>query len=572
MFSSLGLIALIAIWSLALWGVGLLFSRLFLPSVEVNAFSSFSQIWIGLALYVFYLLVLNFFLPLKAAYVLPLPLAGIISGFIQAYRLQLAKPKRLKFCLWLGICLVMAYAISVLAMAQPYNYDSGLYHFNAVRWANQSPILPGLGLVHHRLAFNNSFFLFVAALNISPLYNQARSLANSLIFFIFAAFLVWQLLGFIIRSKKEESLTARWDDALVYTALTAALIHLFVTSDGFSSPTPDLTSTLLQLALFVLLFEWQKKRKSKPETALISASILLLAATMVTVKLSNALFAVMSALWVFFSEIRGTRHRKWLLPVLTTALLLGAAWIWRGYLGSGTPFFPSTLGFIEFEWAIPKQDVAIAGSWVKRWAQLPGSSPFDPHQPWDWFNPWLQKQSANLTGFTYPLGLSLVLGMLAAFLGWRNQPIRVRSGLCLLTLITVASLVFWFFTAPDLRFANGFLYLLPLSLALILVDIAAQKSSSLLRTIPYFLLILLTINYLGYSALYAKDLKLHPQGYASIPVPALEERLTKTGFRVLVPIEGDRCWDSALPCTPSFTPNLRLLGPHDGGTGFRLDH
>ncbi|QIL77220.1 hypothetical protein G7064_16215 [Hymenobacter sp. HDW8] len=40
----------------------------------------------------------------------------------------------------------------------PANFDSGLYHFQTLKWLNEYPTVPGLGNLHGRLAFNSSWF------------------------------------------------------------------------------------------------------------------------------------------------------------------------------------------------------------------------------------------------------------------------------------------------------------------------------------------------------------------------------------------------------------------------------
>src|SRR5262249_21929009 len=42
--------------------------------------------------------------------------------------------------------------------------DQGLYYLNAIRWEHDYAIVPGLGNLHDRLAFNNSVFLLHAML------------------------------------------------------------------------------------------------------------------------------------------------------------------------------------------------------------------------------------------------------------------------------------------------------------------------------------------------------------------------------------------------------------------------
>ncbi len=563
------LILLIFAWSFAFWGLGSLVTERIFPDARQDAVLAFANALTGFALFVFYVLLLNFFLPLKAWYVLPLPVLGFVAGLSSLFKLNLKEISFLQFCVWGTVLLGVSIALAALGMAEPYNYDSGLYHFSSVRWANQEAMLPGLGLLHSRLAFNNSFFLYAAALNLSPWFNQARSLANNVLFFLLFALLSWMVFDALQDSLRSKTSLGKNHALLLYGALLAPMLHLFVSSDGFSSPTPDLASSLLQLSMFVLFYEW--KQRDGKDRQVLGAVILVLATTMLSIKLSNAVFAGLIALWVLYTELRRSPDRRWLHWALALCTLFGLSWVWRGYLGSGLPLFPSTVGYIPFAWAMPKTEIHVTGQWVRHWAQAPGTSLFEAHEAWEWLGPWFARQSEDLTGFTYPLILSLGLALcLLLMKGFQKKSRMPKLDAWIPAIIVTAALIFWFFSAPDLRFAKACIYLLPISLALICAE-ACPKTipDKIMLLLTAALLGLLSVNYLGYSLLYAKDLKFHPSSYAPIPVVELNEKVTFSGLRVYVPSSGDRCWDAPLPCTPYFQPQLKLLSPEDGGCGFR---
>ncbi|HVO43698.1 MAG TPA: hypothetical protein VMT34_13795, partial [Aggregatilineales bacterium] len=73
----------------------------------------------------------------------------------------------------------MAIWVANRALDAQLDFDTGLYHLSIIRWLNDYPAVPGLGNLHYRLAFNQTFFLFVAALNVSPFFNQGMHIANS---------------------------------------------------------------------------------------------------------------------------------------------------------------------------------------------------------------------------------------------------------------------------------------------------------------------------------------------------------------------------------------------------------
>ena len=47
------------------------------------------------------------------------------------------------------------------------HYDTYLYHAQAIRWIEEYGVVPGLGNLHHRFAYNNSVFSLQALFSLS---------------------------------------------------------------------------------------------------------------------------------------------------------------------------------------------------------------------------------------------------------------------------------------------------------------------------------------------------------------------------------------------------------------------
>jgi hypothetical protein len=59
-------------------------------------------------------------------------------------------------------------------------------------------------------------------------------------------------------------------------------------------------------------------------------------------------------------------------------------------------------------------------------------------------------------------------------------------------------------------------------------------------------------------------------GLYDVGRPPITTYTTQSGLQVHVPVQGNRCWDAPLPCTPHPAPNLRLRST-DLGDGFAVD-
>ena len=307
-------------------------------------------------------------------------------------------------------------------MLTPTNYDSGLYHFNAIRWINSFPITPGLGNLHGRLAFNQSFFTYVAALNFYPFYNQGRSLANSFLFLLtFGTFVDYLRPVF---AKPFNLFVSHPFKFLSVLFVLPIMAYLAITSDGFSSPSPDLTSTLLQLMLFVTLLRgiasWMDGQHDQTLTVIL---LTILASTLITIKLSNLIFALFIILFALVCT--------WKLPkngqreVFRVSLFSGfiiVIWCLRGLILSGAPFYPSTIGYIPVPWAVPKTTIIEEANWTYSWARAPYTNWANVLGNWDWLIPWIKRVILIKVEIDYPVFIFVVVSiMVLASVGFKEN-------------------------------------------------------------------------------------------------------------------------------------------------------
>ncbi len=60
----------------------------------------------------------------------------------------------------IAIIIIVAIPVLILAGQPASHYDTDLYHAQSIRWIEEYGIAPGLGNLHHRLAYNSAFFLY----------------------------------------------------------------------------------------------------------------------------------------------------------------------------------------------------------------------------------------------------------------------------------------------------------------------------------------------------------------------------------------------------------------------------
>lgn len=290
------------------------------------------------------------------------------------------------------------------SMLVPKNYDSGLYHFNVIRWNNSYPVIPGLGNLHSRFAFNQSFFLYVASLNFFPYINYGRSFANSFLFLLLCWEVAWKMLKFLQVWKSWKSSESFL--CLPYLFVIPLLFYLSSENNGMASPAPDLTATLIQIYMFFLFVQivcGAREQKYLPDNII---ALIFVAAISITIKLSNLAYAmtIMSICALLFFHFRHKTEffaRKTIIScVLIAAIFI--PWIARSYILSGYPLYPSTIGKISTEWTMPIEDVQDTANWIYSWARQSDVHWSKVLGNWNWLYPWVQLRFKDMKQVFYP--------------------------------------------------------------------------------------------------------------------------------------------------------------------------
>lgn len=561
------------------WGKAVLLAlgrdRIVMEGIPV----SFS-IWVGWACTLLLFQLIHLVLALTVYVVSPIFVFGIALSAIflirsrrQSTAISLPLSQAKKATIVVIIVLVSEW-ISSRSMLPPTNYDSGLYHFNAIRWINSFPIVPGLGNLHGRLAFNQSFFTYVAALNLHPFFDHGRSLANSILLLLTLLTQVEVTLPLIRRpALATHSHPLQWASGVFCFPILA---YWALSSNGLASPSPDLTSGLLQLVIFVVFGLAVVDFARDGRVSLCDSIVLfILAATAVTVKLSNLAFCGVVMALVLIGSLKTSDKRigdsvRLLLPAVLIVLVLCV----HGVALSGAPLYPSTIGYIHAEWSVPVDRVIDEANWVYSWARQPGTHWTNVLGNWNWLAPWFQRVATRLTAIVYPLGVFLALSMInvVASVFWKSRSKKRLFVHEIVLLPLFAGLVFWFVTAPDPRFANALFLLLPVSAILLLAaHVQKRVNSTVFTVIICVFFIVGNLNLLGWAYWHKWTLKhISLDGYQVVKRVPLNEEITRTGLRVYTPVSGDQCWDAPIPCTPNFNENLRLREPYDMSSGFTV--
>ena len=445
-----------------------------------------------------------------------------------------------------GLLGILVLAWCLRAMAVPNNFDSGLYHFQSIRWVNEEPIVFGLGNLHWRLALNQSYFGFLALLNLAPFWNKGYAAGGVCLLVLTLATLIETGLG----------QSARW--RLIFGA--GLLVFLGFVAGSIANPSPDNAVALLEVAIFLLLFRsLQSPIVASADARRDRTVVLLLCVTVACVKFSSAAFAL-GGIAVLSVDLLRTRALGRVLAPQSIFLvaILGSLHLVRGFILSGAPFFPATwLGAWQLEWAVPIGVARMETVLIQTWAKMPGADFAEVvSMGWAWIFGWFGRQGFGSLAMLGSGILLMLFNLVRLGQGPKSNPDRAQL---LLYIPTAFAIGFWFLTAPDVRFLGAVLvlfFLLSIYLAAGLIQPAtvcpASGKSPARRCLAMAIFVLALVG----SARYVGVSSLSFSGWRGLPETATIEKRTDSGAIVLIPESGNRCWNAPIPCASLFNSEL----------------
>jgi hypothetical protein len=568
-------------------------------------------VWLGIFTLANVLLAVSLLLPLS-----PWVGAGVAIAFLSltlrsrnfTYSLSRLTP------VWVFVAAVSALAISAFVGSIVNHYDTGLYHFQVIRWLSRYGTVPGLALLHERFGFVSAWFALVAPFNFGFFEARICTLANG---FIFLLAILHLAIAFARLWRQQEALEDRF-------AIVAYLLCLPLLA---SKRIPISTATDLPIILATIVISWsillisaQKNELQANSWLDIRIVPLLLATGAVAIKLSALPLLLVG--FFFYLEKNPTIAR--LLFGGAIAFLLLLPMLGFSFITSGCLLFPSSFACFNLPWGVGKENADAMAQVIADWGRWYGSQPKNSTAN-DWFGYWLGFRTSKQV-------ILLIIASLVAAVGLAIRSQRDRlGGLNYILVAGVFGIALMMYSSPDLRFGLGYLVIIPalylsvflekaialFSLSLLLAGLIwLEKSQTLAFALvagfffvylmlllpPFknrrkraivpkillsiFLLLLATIP-LKYSLLNpshpqsvigAKNLSyllLPPQ--LQMPPKITQKQINDVKFSRPVgqfPSQRpeDRCWAAELPCSPGVKYKIQLRDPKkDLAGGFIRD-
>ncbi len=350
-----------------------------------------------------------------------------LGGLLVRYRRQLVTAL---------LCLLVTL---VWTNREPWHYDTGLYHAQAIRWIEEYGVVPGLGNLQMRLAYNSAFMCLQALFSLGWFVGQSLHSLNG--FFCFAG-LTWALSTIRVRGK------GSWETSDLLKA--AMVIYIVTVRNSISSCGTDILSMLLMLYISI---KWCESAEREKHSLNLCCFCCLAAVFAVTVKLSAAVM-VLLVIYPAWLLIKGKEYGK-IIGNLAAGVLIALPFLIRNYFISGYLIYPySGIDLFDVDWKMDeailemdRQDITMFGRGITNadeYGQTLG----------EWLPAWfrskgLDEKAVILCGVA---AAGIILWKLFGYLYRRNVERTVFLAVC------VGGLVFWMISAPLMRYGEVYFF------------------------------------------------------------------------------------------------------------------
>lgn len=534
--------------------------------------SPLDVILIGMCIITSVIAVFSLMMPANTMILLPLGFMCILYWYIDNKSIPsiskgvcnfLAKQPRWHFVVYA----VLIISLAMFCTLHPMMTDTLYYHYQNLMWNDQYAIVPGLGNLQPRLAFNSNYFLLASAFGMRPFFNQFIFGVHT---FFLAAIYVWVIYKTLDSKEILKSVLA----VLMLTCL------FVIYKNHITSVTTDFIPNLLIVYLVIkVIFDREAVSKNPMLYFLLPVFI-------VTIKLSCFAIIVLP-LYVLWQQVRNKEYKPLTLSILSGLIIL-VPWCVRTVILSGYLIFPfPAIDIFDVDWKVPLDYAIEQKEFIQAFAKYPNnldikailSMPISEWLPVWWssdmqyYNPIANRIFSILTLVSIPIGLFLTFT-------------RKKSENNILILIWNASLlgiVVWFFNAPDFRFIYSLILALSFIVALLLLERAKHLEMFAKKYEHFNFNIVLTIITITFVCLYSGRWVYHQKAESEsvldlikvptsieytrtikgAPAPDQYYSVEVNGMKIYRKSASERdllCFDCILPCSADYVGGIEMRG------------
>ena len=459
--------------------------------------------------------------------------------------------------LFLGAVAATMTVLAVAVLGSVTHYDTGLYHWGAIRYAYDYPVITGMANLFIPLGYSNSLFPWAAFLGNGPWAGEGFRLVNGLFFTLLATDVVLRL----VSQRRSVGLPVAMTGLVV-----AALPLVGISSFWAASPSPDPAVMILTFVSLAALAD----EVSVGAGAATAVTTALLAASMRPLMI----FFLVGVLLVVVAV--HVRRRRWPVGVAWVgiwAVLLGTVQSVRDYRLSGWLQYPLSVVGFDVPWRAIDPSIT-QGATLANARDPSGLS--DPLHGWAWIEPWI----AALPHQWEPLAAVMLAGtgaVLVLCVPVARSSVSLR-GLALVLAPCLLTIAVWFVaTPPSFRFAWGpilgvgvllvgwglwawSLSPLPNARRIVQTALPATAAVALILLAGYTAVARLQVSGPREERLWSLAGMSIPYSVVALPLPPTREVHLASGLTIAEPTESDQCWARFPLCAYGTERTVRLLG------------
>lgn len=407
----------------------------FLPLITILGLSGFIFIYL-------ISVVLNFFIPINFSVSTVIQIIGLII-FIINFKYFLSIFKKIDI-FSLIILFVYCYFISFRWIQY---YDTGLYHFQIMKWIVYSRVPYGLSNLYHAFGTNSTWFSINAVIEQPALlFKYSNFISNSVLLFFYGLGI-----SFAFKEIIKKKIT------LANTFLVLTFIPWVINSIGAwsSSTSYDLpVGFYIYFIIFLFIYYFENNKKIADKKLLV---FLLLTFSLFIFIIKISAVPILLIFLIIFILILKNKEIKIAFFSFGFSALLFIPWLVKGIIISGYLLFPIEFTKLSFlKWSTPLGIAIASMEGIKRVARGYHINKDVELNSLGWVSDWARRFYINYKLILILASMCLILFIVMLFLKNKNK-INL-SALFYPLLISFIGIIFWFFNIPDVRFGQGFIF------------------------------------------------------------------------------------------------------------------
>lgn len=382
--------------------------------------------------------------------------ATVVMAFFTAAIILVFRKKIILYCrlitlekdfhYYAAVFIILAAALSLLASVSPANYDTYLYHAQSIEWIEKYGTVKGLANLHARFGYNSAFMCLQALFS----WGFAGQSLHGMNGFICLVMLQYAFAAFSgIRTRQLNA-----SDLL----RICMIFYCIYNYNDISSPATDMMPMLILMYIFA---EWTGLCMTGEKTEAPFILLCLLGVYDLTVKLSAAMVVLLIAYPLYLI----IRKRSWkqLLYAFLAVIAIVMPFLARNVMTSGYLLYPyASADIFNVDWKAPADTVISEAKMIKLYGRSLDKVDCRELPFRQWVQVWFEYLPFIFRVMLAVFGLSLIPAAVYIF-----KSIRKRADAAYVLLMADAFVIFlfWFMSAPLIRYGMVFLLLLPCTAA-----------------------------------------------------------------------------------------------------------